>query len=114
MENDTFARQINGGEGEMRSEHDPFGLELLNLVCPFYSPDSSGHLLRILLGVRRRWIPEEFELARPRAAIHLGKVYLGTIFRKGISGGKSPTLKLNDQVTSLPGSFPAGSYHFLF
>ena len=36
------------------------------------------------------------------------------VFRKEGSGGKSPALKLNDQLTSIPLSFSAFSYLFFF
>lgn len=53
MENETFAWQGSGSEGEMPSEHGPFRVDLLDLVCPFYSPERLGHLLFIEDGSRR-------------------------------------------------------------
>lgn len=81
VENETFARQGSGSEGEMPSEHGPFRVDLLDLVCPFYSPERLGHLPEVLAAVHRGWVQEE--LARPRAAIHLEKAFLPAIFRKG-------------------------------
>lgn len=106
-----------GVKGETHSEHGPFGLELLNRVWPFHSPDTSGHQLEILPGVPTRgvWSPGVW-VSHGWSSYSSGNggSWARSSGRKGVSGGRDPALKLDDQLTSILGSFPASSYHFLF